>query len=236
MKPETTFNSLPFAARCVIVMFGAAGFAAALIAIASQPAFAPGRLLVLLVVAALSARAKVNLFKGSTISFLTFVVLLAVINEGPAVAMLLAICGVTIQTLFPSRRVVVHQLAFNTGMIALTVTATWWTHHLLASTQAMDAISSEMTATILASFMYFLGNSISVSLIVGLTKGMSIFSVWSNHFLYSAPSFLIAGLLSLGLIALAATQSFFLVAALITVIFLAYYCSIRLTAQPATRI
>lgn len=231
MNPATSFKSLPFAARCTIVLFGTAGIGAALVAIACQPALAPGRMLLLLVIAAASARAKVNLFKGSTLSFLTSVVLLAVIKEGPAVAVLLGVCGVTIQTLFPSRKLVVHQLAFNAGMIALTVTATWWTHHLLAEVQPLDTFSAEMIATVLASFMYFLGNSISVSLIVALTKGMSMFHIWSHHFLYSAPSFFIAGLLSLGVIALAATQSFFILAALIAVISLAYYCSVRVTAE-----
>lgn len=230
MKAQSGFKSLPFAARCTIVLFGAAGIAAALYAIMYQPALAPGRLLLLVVLAAASARAKVDLFKGSTLSFLTSVVLLAVIKEGPAVAILLGVFGVTIQTLFPSRKLVIHQLAFNAGMITLTVMATWWTHHLLAQVQPLDSFSAEMTATVLASFMYFLGNSVSVSLIVALTKGISMFHIWSNHFLYSAPSFFIASLLSLGVMALAAAQSLVIVVALISVISLAYYCSIHLIA------
>jgi hypothetical protein len=86
-------------------------------------------------------------------------------------------------------------------------------------------------ATVLASFTYFLGNSISVSLIVALTKGMSVFRIWLHHFLSSAPSVLIAGFLSLGLIAMASSTRLLLVSALIAAISIAYYCSVRLTAQ-----
>ena len=181
----------------------------------------------LLAVAMVSARAKVNLYKGSTISFLTCVVLLAVIKEGPATAVLLAICGVTVQTLLPSKKLVIHQLAFNAGMIALTVIATWGTYRFIAHRPAMDTLSAELVATVIASFMYFLGNSISVSLIVSLSQRISIIHIWSHHFLYSAPSFIIAGLLSLGVTGFMSAHFFAIAAALITVIFIAYYCSLK---------
>ena len=230
MKPQISFRSLPFAARCTIVMFGAAGLAAILFAIFLQPAFSPGRLLMLLGLAAVSARAKVKLYRDSTISFLTCIVLLAVIQEGPAVAVLVGICGVTVQTLFPARKLVLHQLAFNAGMIAVTITATWWIHHFLSS-RTFETISAELTATVLASFTYFLGNSISVSLIVSLSQKMSLIHIWSTHFMYSAPSFMIAGLLSLGIIGLASAHFLLIALAGTAVIGIAYYCSIRVAAS-----
>ena len=231
MKAKTEFTSLPLAARCTIVLFGIAGLAAVLYTMAFQPSLASGRIFLLLVIAAGTARMKVNLFKGSTLSFLTSVVLLAVIQEGPAVAVLVGLCGVTIQTVFPSKKIVLHQLAFNAGMIALTVTASWLTYHALASTRVLDSMSSKMMATVIASFTYFLGNSISVSLIVALSKGMSVFNIWFHHFLLSAPSFLIAGLLSLGLIAILSSANLLIVAAWLSPILIAYYCSVRVTAQ-----
>ena len=230
MKPQIRFKALPPAARLTVILFGMAGLAAILYSISWQPSFAPGRVLLLFVLAMASARAKVNLYRGSTISFLTFVVLLAVLREGPGVAVLLGVCGVTVQNMFPAKKLVLHQLAFNAGMIALTVTATWWTHHLLASQPALDTISTELTATVLSSFMYFLGNSISVSLIVSLSQKISIIHIWSHHFLYSAPSFLIAGLLSLGVVGLTATHFLLIGTALVGAIALAYYCSVRRVA------
>src|SRR5215471_16997265 len=131
MKAKTEFTSLPLAARCTIVLFGIAGLAAVLYTMAFQPNLASNRIFLLLAMAAGTARIKVNLFKGSTLSFLTPVVLMAVIQEGPAVAVLVGLCGVTIQTVFPAKRFVLHQLAFNAGMIALTVTASWLSYHAL---------------------------------------------------------------------------------------------------------
>src|SRR5215467_2429393 len=231
MKAKTEFTSLPLAARCTIVLFGLAGLAAVLSTMAFQPSLASSRIFLLMGLAAGTARIKVNLFKGSTLSFLTSVVLIAVIHEGPAVAVLVGLCGVTIQTVFPSKKIVLHQLAFNAGMIALTVTASWLTYHALSSAHVLDNMSARMMATVIASFTYFLGNSISVSLIVALSKGMSVFNIWFHHFLFSAPSFLIAGLLSLGLIAIVSSSSLLLIAAWVSPILIAYYCSVRVTAQ-----
>ncbi|HLH32140.1 MAG TPA: hypothetical protein VKY31_13130, partial [Terriglobia bacterium] len=183
----------------------------------------------LFALAVVCARAKVNLYRGSTISFLTCVVILAVIREGPAVAMLVGIAGVTVQTFFPSRKLVLHQLAFNIGMIALTVLATWSTYHLLVGRPGIETLPTELTATILASFMYFLGNSISVSLIVSLSQGAPMLHLWSTHFLHSAPSFVIAGLVSLGVVGLAGNIVLIGVA-LVAVTMIAYYCSISKVA------
>ena len=232
-KPQSNFGKLPHAAKWAIVMFGATGLVAAAYALLSQPVFAPARLVVFLVLAAVTARAKVTLYRETSLSFLTSVVLLAVITDGPAVAVLVSIFGVTVQSFLPKRKLVLHQAIFNWGMISVTVTATWWIHHILAGVLPLAAISGETTATVLASFTYFLGNSVSVSLIVALSKGMSIFNVWCNHFMYSAPSFLIAGMLSLGILAFTSSGSLVLIMAVISVIVLTYYCSVRLLAQTA---
>jgi hypothetical protein len=232
MKTQNDFKSLPLAARCTIVLFGLAGLTAILYGIALQRDFDPGRIFLLLALAAGSARLKLSLFKGSTLSFLTSVVLLAVIKEGPAAAILVGICGVTAQNFFPSKQLVLHQLAFNAGMIAVTVTASWWTYHVLAVSHAVDAMSAKLTATILASFTYFLGNSISVSWIIGVTKGVSAVQIWFRHFLFSAPSFMIAGLLALSVIAIG-SQSSFVAAVLLIAICVAYYCSVRVTVEAA---
>src|SRR5436189_257991 len=95
------------------------------------------------------------------------------------------------------------QPAFAYGRLVLlagvAILASWWTYRFVAHTQMIETLSANLTATILASFIYFLGNSLSVSLIVSLSQRISMLHIWSHHFVYSAPSFLIAGLLSLGI-------------------------------------
>jgi hypothetical protein len=231
MNTITDFKSLPLAARWAIVLFSAAGFGALLYTTALEPVLTSGRILLFMLLAALTARVKVNLFKGSTLSLLTSVVLLAIVREGPVVAVLVGISGVTVQTLFPSRKIVLHQLAFNVAMITLTVTASWLTYHALAQTAAVNTLSSEITATLLSSFTYFLGNSISVSLIVALSRGMSLLHIWLHHFLFSAPSFLMAGLLSIAAIAAVGCSNLMLASALVTSIAVSYYCSVYIAAE-----
>jgi hypothetical protein len=234
MKPQNTFKLLPLAAKLTIAVFGVAGLIAAAYAMLYQTTLSPGRILILLALAGMSARAKVKLYRETSLSFLTSVVLLAVITQGPGVAVLVGVFGVTVQSFLPKRRLVVYQAVFNAGMISVTVVATWWIHNLMTLVLPLATISAQTTATVLASFTYFIGNSISISLIMAVTKGISMFHVWSHHFLNSAPSFLIAGMLSLGVLDLASSTPLVLIAAVVFIIGLAYYCAIRLTMQTAS--
>jgi hypothetical protein len=143
-----------------------------------------------------------------------------------------AVFGVAVQMVVPSQKLVLHQLAFNLGMIATTVTATWFTHASLASARTANPLSTEAMATLIASFAYFLGNSISVSLIIALTKNMSMAEVWLKHFMGAAPSFMLAGLLSLGVVALISSEGMVLAAALVAIVGLAYYSSVRMMSTP----
>ena len=235
MKTESTFSTMPAAARLAVLFFALLGFGAMAYAAVFQMGFAPGRLLLLMAGAAVCARAKVRLYKTSTISLLTSVVLLAVIKEGLAAALIVGIFGVMVQTVVPSKRLVLHQLAFNFGMIAVTVCATWFTHQSLTATRIAGPVSTESMATLLASFVYFLGNSLSVSLIIALSKKVSMAEVWLKHFMFAAPSFLLAGLLSLGVVALMSSPSFATVVSLVAVTAGVYYASIRLAGASVAR-
>jgi len=233
MKPQTNFSTIPVGARCAIMLFAALGLAAVIYAAVFQGGFQPIRLLLMLGAAVVGSRAKISLSKGSSLSFLTAVVLLAVIQDGLGPALLVGIVGVIAQMVLPSKKIVFHQLAFNAGMIAITVTATWFTYHWLATIAPLDSLTKELTATIMSSVVYFLGNSLSVSLIIALTKGISMIHIWMNHFLSSAPSFIIAGLVSLSFVGVIGRHSNILALLLVAAVSLAYFVSIRLTAASA---
>ena len=150
MKTQSTFTTMPAAARFAIVLFAITGLAAVAYAMIFQMGFAPVRLFLLMAAATLCAQAKVKLYKASTISLLTSVVLLAVISEGLGSALIVAVFGVTVQTVVPSKKLVLHQLAFNLGMITLTVTATWFTHQSLTGARIATPLSTEALATLMA--------------------------------------------------------------------------------------
>jgi hypothetical protein len=202
VKPSG-YKTLPLLTRRIIVLFGAAGFLSVIYAIWTQSVFNTTRLVLLLAIAAVTAICKTKFYTGTTISFLTSVVMIAVLCEGLAASLFVALCGVTIQTVVPSKKFIPHRLIFNGGMISVTVTAAWWTHHVLSIiAQSSNDISSELAATVLASLVYFIGNSISVALILATIQIASVFDVWTKHFMSSAPSFVSAGLFAFGLVGL----------------------------------
>jgi hypothetical protein len=235
MKPESTFSKMPATARFAVVSFALLGLALVAYAAMFHMGFAPGRLGLLMAGAAVCAQAKVRLYKTSTISLLTSVVVLAVIKEGLAAALLVGIFGVMVQTVVPSKKLVLHQVAFNVGMIAVTVSGTWFTHQSLRAAAVTGPVSTEAVATVLASFVYFLGTSLSVSMIIALSKKLSMAEIWLKHFMGAAPSFVLAGLVSLGVVEMMSSQSFALVVALVAVTAAVYYMSVRILGTSAVR-
>jgi hypothetical protein len=63
-------------------------------------------------------------------------------------------------------------------------------------------------------------------LIIALTRGVSPVKIWLDHFLFSAPSFLIAGLIPVAAIATLGNSNFLLAITLLTIA-ITYYCSLR---------
>lgn len=178
-------------------MFAAAGSITLAWELMSQPFSSPVRFLLLLVLAAGTANKKFRLYKDSSISFLTSVILLSILVAGTAEALLIAVCGVAVQTYFPARKLVLHRLFFNAGMIAVTVKASCWIYSFCMTHHSQGGSANELVAVVAASSVYYPGNSLSVSLMIALSTRRRVWRLWLDHFAPSAPSFLIAGLLSL---------------------------------------
>src|SRR4051812_43902522 len=115
------FGTLPVKARAAIAIFAIGGAAAVASTLLFDPFTAPVQFLLLMALALGTANRKFRLYRDSSISFLTSVILLAILTAGTTEALVIAICGVSIQTYFPSRKLVLHRLVFNAGMIAITV-------------------------------------------------------------------------------------------------------------------
>jgi hypothetical protein len=194
MRATTEFKALPVPARSAIIGFSIAGIVIALPAVLADPFSHPLRLLSLMVLAAGTANVKVRLYRNTSISLLTSVVLLALLAGGANEALLVAICGVTTQ--LPWHKLALHRVAFNTGMIAITVRASSWTYSWCVA-HAESQLPGLLAGVLGAASVYYLSNSLGVSVIVALSKGSSILRIWYNHFIHTAPSFLTAGLLSI---------------------------------------
>src|SRR2546426_12730754 len=90
MKDRSSFKAMPLTARAGIMMFAIMGFASVVYVVVHDMRFAPGHLGLLMAAATACAKAKVKLYKASTISLLTSVVLLAIVMDGLASALIVA--------------------------------------------------------------------------------------------------------------------------------------------------
>src|SRR5207237_5400088 len=80
-----------------------------------------GYLWLLLFLAVVTGRTKVRLIGGSSLSLMTSVVLVAMMMLGTSAGILVGICGVIAQCIFPWRKFILHHLIFNVEMIVFTI-------------------------------------------------------------------------------------------------------------------
>ena len=114
MKAQTTFTTMPLAARFAIMAFAISGLMAVAYAMMFPMGFAPGRLLLLMIAASACAHAKVKLYKASTLSLLTSVVLLAVMQEGAQITTVEGLAQ-TDGSLHPLQQAFIDHDAFQCG-------------------------------------------------------------------------------------------------------------------------
>jgi hypothetical protein len=231
MKNKSNLSTVPVPARVAIITFGIAGLLVALASIWTSHRWPLTQSLALVALSILTARTKVRLTGTSTISLLTSTVLLALMVGGTGIAVIAGVCGVITQTVLPSRRLVLHQVVFNAGMIAVTVGATAGVFHMMLG-RADAGFAEQFLAVAVASLVYFFFNSSSIALIIGLSKGMSVVEVWWKHMVSTAPSFLIAGTLSLALFKVLLSPAAEIMFAALPMMASIYYVSVKLSSPP----
>jgi hypothetical protein len=224
-------NGLPLAARCAIVLFAIGGVVGVGYGIALQEQFDVPRMLVLLIFTLINARLQTRLFQDSILSFLLPVVLLAVVKEGPAAAVIAAIVGLTAHTVLHWDRVVSRRMAVNGGVTAVAVIASWLAYGALLQSESLNALSLT-GATAFSSLAYFLRTYVPASWLYSVADALSAVAAWSKPLVSSVPSFVTAGLLAFGVVAISKQRGFVL-AMTLTAICLGYYCANQLSALAA---
>src|SRR5262249_10980636 len=149
----------------------------------------------LMLLAMMGGQAKVKLAGGSSLSLITSVVLVAMMMLGTQPAILVGACGVFAQCAFPPKRLIPHHLIFNFGMIVVTISITSAGYYAVVR-GAHTGATDQFIGALMASLLYYLGSSVFVSMIVALSAKKSIFRIWHDNFLYTAPSFFVAGSLA----------------------------------------
>ena len=219
MGKQTSYRDLPAKCRVAIAVSFSAGVALGVSAFLQFDWTQYWGFLAILAVATVTANTKVRLLGGSSLSLLTSVVLMAMISLGMEAAVMIGVIGVVLQTAIPARTVISYNLAFNVGMIAITV----WGAGLAYEVSDFGGTSGTLVALMVASFVYYLGNSVFVSMIVALSSGQKAFKVWHDHFLYTAPAFFMAGILSFAAREILLTVHFVVLLVLAPILYMSYY-------------
>jgi signal transduction histidine kinase len=133
--------------------------------------------------------------------------------------------GVVVQSSLPWTRKVPYRTVFNVGMVGVTVALAGFGYSSIVPPG--DArVGEQLTGILVAAFIYYLCNSVFVSLIISLSSGISILKIWHSSFLYTAPAFFLEGFVAFGALRAASVIQFGVLAAVVPVMALTYY-SIR---------
>ncbi len=215
-------KNLPSAAQAVVALFGIVGLCGVVRAVVMIGPVDYAYLGLLLFLAVITGRTKVRLVGGSSLSLITTVALVALMMFGLPAAVLVGICGVVVQCAIPWRKFILHHLVFNTGMIVVTISMASWGYYAVVENSHALWID-RLIGALVASILYYLGSSVGVSIIVGLSGKKSIFRVWHDSFLYTAPSFVLAGLLAFVVSQFAESMRATVLLVVAPILYLCYY-------------
>src|SRR3954469_11169697 len=131
---------------------------------------------------------------GSTLSVSYAADLMALLLLGPNHAMVVAVAGAWTQCTFRAKEPYPwYRTAFSVAAEAITMQATGVVYGVLADTSALMPLSFLAKGLVAAIATYFVVNTGLVAGAIGLSTRRSVWAVWYENFLWSAPSFMVAG-------------------------------------------
>jgi signal transduction histidine kinase/ActR/RegA family two-component response regulator len=191
------WSALPRATRIYvasIIALGATGIVLSFPTTLAQPPL----FIFLLLAGWLTSTWKVNLpiplLNGSTLSVSFAPYLASLLLLGPRPALIIAVAGVLAQcTIQVKQRYPLYRTAFSVCGEAIAILATGWVYSRLGGTQPPLDTAALPKALIGASTAHFVLNTGIVATAIGLSAGRSPIRVWSDDFLWSGVSYLVAG-------------------------------------------
>jgi len=193
------WNALPLPARIYVAVVVLGGGIAIL---QSLPHSFPPPLLfgVLLVASGLMSAWKITLpisvTNGSTLSVADAANIMSLLLLGPDAAALIAVVGVWIQCTYRTKqRYPLHRTVFSMAALAITMVAAGsvyqWTADATTPTTFGAVLSKPLVLTL---GVYFLGNTSLVAAAIALSTGRTPLATWREDFLWSASTFMVAGM------------------------------------------
>jgi len=152
----------------------------------------------LLVLACITSAWKVtlplSLSSGSTLSVSYAADLMALLLLGAGPAVIIAVVGAWMQCTFRVKQSYpLYRTAFSMSAEAITMVATGLTYASLGGSPGLVDLSSIAKPLVGAIATYFVVNTSLVGGAIALSSGRSWWQVWHDEFLWSAPSFMVAG-------------------------------------------
>jgi PAS domain S-box-containing protein len=194
---DLRFSTLRLASRVYVIGVLVAGALAAATFLPTQ-IDRPILFLLLLGFGYLTSTWKVNLplplGNGSTLSVSYAADLMSLLLLGPQQAMVIAMTGAWAQcSRLPKRGYPVYRTVFSIAAVALTMRAVAATYTWLNGTPAPASLN-DLTKPLLGVItVYFLMNTGFIALAIALATRQPTWLVWRDNFLWSAPSFIVAG-------------------------------------------
>jgi len=126
-------------------------------------------------------------------------ILATMILLGETEAVLIAVICLLSLCFIRAPRMEVYRALFNTSVFVITTYATCETYQFFGGNDRDPGSSHPLLALMMATLVFYLVNTFSVSGAVSLTNRLNVFKVWHENFLWSAPSFFAGGSLALGM-------------------------------------
>ena len=193
---DLSWRSLPAAAQCYVGFVICVG-SFALVAAIPHEIPRPALFAALFVLGCITSIWKVTLpialSSGSTLSMSYAAGLMALLMLGPRLAVVVAVAGVVAQcTIRVKQRYPLYRTIFSAAAEAITMAGTGLMFDRLGGAAGAPAFSTLSRPLVGAIATYFVLNTGLVAAAIGLSTERTVWRVWHDEFLWSAPSFVAA--------------------------------------------
>lgn len=147
------------------------------------------RYVVFCAIAIASSRMKVTLSAGAGTMSMSFVfILIGITNLDLSETLLLGCLAILAQRLLLAKsKATVEQLLFNAGGMSISIAIAYLVSHAVWPITAVD----QSVVTLLAAAAFFVANTFSIALVIGLTERKSPWLVWRDSYFWSFPNYLV---------------------------------------------
>jgi PAS domain S-box-containing protein len=196
-RDHTGWNALPSGAQMYVAVVTLAGIVL-LARFFPTTCSRPWMLASLIAFSCLTSLWKVTLplalTSGSTLSVSYAADLMALLLLGPNQAMVVAVVGAWTQCTFRAREPYPwYRTTFSMAAEAITIQATGLVYSVLADPSTLVPMALLAKGLVAAIATYFAVNTGLVAGAIGLSTRRRVWTVWHENFLWSAPSFMVAG-------------------------------------------